>query len=91
MQEKNKKLWFRRKRYGWGWYPISWEGWLVICVYVGLLVKTFLKIDAHSHSNSDTLIGFAVPWIIATLILIFICYKKGEAPHWQWGRENKQD
>ena len=25
MEEKNKKLWFRAKSFGWGWVPISWE------------------------------------------------------------------
>ncbi|MCX6717702.1 MAG: hypothetical protein NTU76_03445 [Candidatus Taylorbacteria bacterium] len=24
------KLWFKRKTYGWGWVPSSWEGWFVV-------------------------------------------------------------
>lgn len=28
------RLWFGRKRLGWGWGPRSWEGWAII----GLLV-----------------------------------------------------
>ncbi len=89
MQNENnkteKKLWFRRKRYGWGWYPISWEGWLIIVVYILALVSNFTTIDATQHSNSDTLINFAPRFIILTLILILICYKKGEKPKWSWG------
>lgn len=83
--EEKKKLWFKRKLYGWGWTPSSWEGWLTLLVYLGILYFFFIKIDTNSHSVSDTLIGFALPFIILTSILIFICYKKGEKPKWQWG------
>ena len=25
-----EKLWFGPRRHGWGWRPISWEGWVVL-------------------------------------------------------------
>lgn len=25
--------WFRKKKYGWGWVPNSWQGWLVIFLW----------------------------------------------------------
>src|SRR5262245_3725986 len=34
-----RKYWFPAKRYGWGWgIPRSWQGWLVLAAFVGLLV-----------------------------------------------------
>ena len=34
-----RKYWFPAKRYGWGWgIPSSWQGWLVLAAFVGLLV-----------------------------------------------------
>ena len=30
--------WFRRNRYGAGWHPSSWQGWLVLGVVVAALV-----------------------------------------------------
>ena len=86
----NKKFWFKRKRYGWGWYPISWEGWFILAIYVVLMVKQFIDVDKMSHSNSDTLIGFALPFIVSTSLLIAICYWKGEPPRWQWGEKDKE-
>jgi 8-oxo-dGTP diphosphatase len=83
---QNKKLWFKRKLYGWGWTPSSWEGWLVTAIYLFVAIFIFRNIDQTSHSGSDTLIGFVLPFIVITLLLIFICYKKGETPKWQWGR-----
>lgn len=88
MQENNKekKLWFKRKSYGWGWMPVSWEGWVIILVYVLALVSNFITIDNVQHSGSDILINFAPRFIIFSLALIFICYMKGDKPKWTWGK-----
>lgn len=80
-----KKHWFIRKQYGWGWQPVTWQGWLVVLLYTIAIARSFLIADNKSHSSSDTLINFALPFIFWTLILIFICYKTGEKPKWQWG------
>ncbi len=74
----DKKLWFKAKRYGWGWTPVTWQGWLVIAVYVIFLVGMFRSVDAQSHSNSDTLFAFAVRLLIVTFFLYLVCYLKGE-------------
>jgi hypothetical protein len=82
-----KKIWFKAKTYGWGWQPLSWEGWLITVVYVMAVIKDFLHIDRMSHSGSDTLIAVAPHFIILTICFLGICYVKGEKPHWSWGRE----
>ena len=76
-------------RYGFGWYPATWEGWLVLAAYVIFLVWDFVRIDAHSHSNSDTIRPFVIHAVIAAAVLIAVCYATGESPRWQWG--NKKD
>lgn len=75
----NKKLWFKRKLYGWGWTPCSWEGWMVILVWVVFFIFTMKKMD---HEWLKNLIFI----IISVFVLIFISYKKGEKPRWQWGK-----
>lgn len=82
---EDKKLWFKRKTYGWGWTPTTWQGWVVIAIYVLLITPIFFYSDNNSHSASDTLLGAVLPFIVLTSGLIFICYKKGESPKWQWG------
>ena len=86
---KNKKIWFKRKRYGWGWTPTSWEGWLVLLFYLVAMLYDFRNIDSVQHSGSGTLINFAPRFVILTIILIAICYYKGESPKWTWGNKNK--
>lgn len=82
----DKKLWFKAKRYGWGWTPSSWQGWLVLVVYLAAACSVFRYTDMTSHSGSDTLIGFFLPFIGLTTLLLVVCYLKGEKPGWHWGK-----
>jgi len=84
---ENKKLWFKAKRYGWGWYPVSWEGWVVLAVYTTLIIIPAVQINNNAQSGSDALIGFAPYFIIFTGLLLVICYRTGEYPRWRWGQK----
>jgi hypothetical protein len=82
-----KRLWFRTKRYRWGWQPATWEGWLILIVFVVLVVLNFFRIDATSHSASDTLRPFFIETLITVFVLLGICFITGEKPRWRWGGE----
>jgi len=87
--DSKKELWFRAKRYGWGWYPISWQGWVITILYIFVLIRYGIRADNYAHSNSDFLIGFSIPFIISTVLFLVVCYWKGEYPHWSWGDSKK--
>lgn len=74
-----KRFWFKGKRYGWGWTPVTWQGWLVTAFYA--LVVIWYAANASSLNPNYILIP-----IIATIFLFFICYKTGEKPRWRWGK-----
>lgn len=78
--------WFRTKRYGYGWVPSSWQGWLVLALYVLLSLFSFILVDAHSHSEGEMLVWFLPLFALLTLILLVITYKTGEKPQWRWGK-----
>ncbi len=80
-----KRLWFVAKRYGWGWTPVTWEGWLVTFVYVGGMVGYFSYYSAAIVSLTDTLMRFVLPFGIGTAFFVAVCYFKGERPRWRWG------
>jgi hypothetical protein len=73
--------WFPAKRYGWGWgLPTRWQGWLVLVVYASLLLwaaATFLPAGDE--------FAFVVGAIALTVVLVSICWWKGEPPRWRWG------
>jgi len=82
-----KKIWFKAKKYGWGWYPASWEGWAVILIYlliIGVLVYIF-------QTNIEKYLDiYLVSVFTLTGLLIYISYKKGEKPGWHWGDKDKK-
>lgn len=73
-------LWFKRKAYGYGWTPTTWQGWAVIIVW---LISFYLVITGV---NSELIKLLSI--LILTGILIFVSYKKGEKPKWQWGKKD---
>jgi len=76
--------WFPAKRYGWGWgYPATWQGWVVIAGYVGLIGAGATIIAPSMHPGL-----FLAYLVFLTLVLIVICWVKGEPPHWRWGKRN---
>ncbi|MBX4198947.1 hypothetical protein KW800_01565 [Candidatus Parcubacteria bacterium] len=83
-----KKLWFKAKRFGWGWTPITWEGWVLTFIYLAGLVHYATKASLE-HSASDFLISFAFDFIILSTPFLIVCYLKGEHPHWNWHKETE--
>lgn len=85
MQNLNK-IWFKRKLYGWGWTPATWQGWLVILVYIILFVFILNNLN-DSFNLKEMIFKIILPCFVLVSLLIFICYKKGEKPRWQWGKD----
>ncbi len=81
--ENKKVIWFRAKEYGWGWYPVTWEGWVLTLGFIAIAVggATFA---ASTTNTAFTLIFFPFMGVFL-LIFIFICYATGEKPEWRWG------
>lgn len=73
-----KKPWFKRKTYGWGWTPSTWQGWAVLALYLFGAVKGFVSV-------------FAPGFLLLTAALIAVCYLTGEKPRWQWGKKKDDD
>jgi len=87
--EEKKELWFKRKRYGWGWTPSNAKGWLTVLFF--LTTITYSSYYFCRDKNNIDAVSLLVSVFLQVIILIFICYKKGEAPKWQWGDQNKKD
>jgi hypothetical protein len=81
---EEKRLWFRAKRYGWGWTPCTWQGWAVLVMYVFAIFANVKLIDENSASVSGSLMAFFPTLYILTVFLIIICYTTGEKPRWRW-------
>ena len=88
--ENMPKLWFKAKRYGYGWYPATWEGWLVLSIYIVLVLAFSLTVDDTSPPR-EIFFTCILPVALLTTILIRIAYKKGEKARWSWGGKDTSD
>ncbi len=85
LKDNPERLWFKRKLYGWGWTPVTWQGWVVILVYIALVALFAFTIDENSPIREVVFTGM-LPIALLTFALIRICYRFGEKPRWQWGK-----
>lgn len=84
LKDNPQGYWFKRKLYGWGWTPATWQGWAVIAGYLVFVFLFALTLDDQSPAR-EVIFTFIFPVTLLTVALIRICYKKGEKPRWQWG------
>lgn len=89
LQDNPNKYWFKAKLYGWGWTPATWQGWLVIVLYIVAVTAFGFTIDKTS-SPREVAFTFLLPTTLLTMALIRICYRTGEKPRWQWGTRSKK-
>lgn len=82
IKDNPKGYWFKAKWFGWGWTPATWQGWVVVGLFVLFLIW-------NSTLLPDKGVEYFGQLGIALLILLLICYKKGERPHWSWGKPKK--
>lgn len=88
LRKNPERYWFKRKIWGWGWVPVTWQGWLVTLLYVALVSLRVLTREEAIPGNPDSgsnFLVFGLPLIVLTALFIFTAYRKGEKPKWQWG------
>lgn len=81
-----KKLWFKAKWFGWGWYPSSWEGWLVTMIGTGFYVCSYMYMDLESLTDTQIMIWMVTSISALIFYFMFWGYTKGEKPYWRWGK-----
>lgn len=81
--DNSKSYWFPAKRYGWGWgMPTVWQGKLALGLFfvlVGIGAITLLPIHGPA--------AFVIYCAVLCLVLMLVCWVKGEPPKWRWDKE----
>lgn len=80
----NNNIWFKAKRYGWGWAPSTWQGWVVLVVFLVLVIGNTQRL--HVGHATAVPVEFLIETGLLVGALIAICYWKGEKPGWRWGK-----
>ena len=71
LKDNPKNYWFKRKLYGWGWTPATWQGWLLTFLFIGIVLILALFID-ESSSQKEIIFNLILPIILLSLIYLKI-------------------
>ncbi len=78
---KHNKYWFKPKWYGYGAYPSTWEG---ILLMVGYILVLFFLMFMFVDSMNGIFLVLAVP---VTICLVYVSAKKTDGKwKWRWGK-----
>ena len=86
MNENKKRYWFKRKRFGYGWVPVTKEGIGVVLLYIFIIIAGSLTLSDVPEGQFTKELGFYFTFLaISTVALIRITLAKGPKPRWRWG------
>lgn len=80
MTHDQQRYWFPAKRYGWGWgFPSTWQGWAVMAAFMA-------TVAAPALLYPDRRVLFIATLVVATSMMLWVCFKTGEPTRWRWGK-----
>lgn len=87
-----QNYWFKAKKYGWGWgLPANRKGWISFLVFVAVWLTALLALlgPYGTEQPSTSAVGLFVAIVMADVAaLVYVSFKYGEPPKWNWGTKN---
>lgn len=92
-QAMKKNYWFKRRRYGWGWTPVTREGWIAVLIPLVIIVSAALYVLPQKPTVPTSLqvITFGLVFLSVVFMLIGVSYAKGPLPRWRWGKTERDN
>ncbi len=79
--------WFKRRRYGFGWIPVTWQGWLTLAlVLIIIFMGTYLYSTSARTSQSFFLLLNTIA--MAIILGVIVSTWKGPSAKWRWGKKD---
>ena len=80
-----KEFWFVPKKYGYGAVPVTWEGWVVVAVFVAIVIAFALIYRRRKKAGLSN----TTPWmalIASTIVFVWVCAVKTDGTWaFRWG------
>lgn len=90
LKDNPENYWFKARLFGWGWIPATREGWISILLFIVLLLGNTYRHSLRGSLNEEEVpVQFLLETLGLILILLFVTWKKGEKPQWNWGIPDK--
>jgi hypothetical protein len=85
IMSKRWKYWFKRRRYGYGWVPVTWEGWLTLVFSVGIVILAAFQLP--SVPSDAEILRYLGITALAMGNLFLITRLAAPYPRWRWGKK----
>ena len=84
-----EKYWFKPKRYGWGFMPVTWEGWMATLVLVALIfLSAYVNKIGSENMTSENILRCVLDILILGGLFTVLCKDKLEGGlKWRWGNK----
>jgi hypothetical protein len=81
------KYWFKPKRYGYGFYPVSWQGWAATLILLFLILLAGAADGVFEEGATHKQIARFIldAFFIAAIATIIFERKMKERLLWRWG------
>ena len=81
--------WFKQRQFGYGATPATWQGWLLMLVFLAILAGcVWLIMFAGRHGSPAGALGAIVLLFVAVAALVYVSWRKTEGGwRWHWGNE----
>jgi len=84
-----ERYWFKAKRYGYGWTPATWEGWVVFLVWLVAFIRLTAFFSVQMQISGPGNVYWYVPLVfLITGALVWVSWAKGEPARWRWGEKD---
>lgn len=89
----SRQFWFKRRRYGYGWIPVTWQGFAVLFGYVAaVIVASFAFLGDVPENEYRAEVGYYLIFVaLLTVTLLRITHKKAPKAQWRWGKKESDN
>lgn len=85
----SERAWFKPKKFGYGYTPAGWEGWLAVMVYA-LVLAGGIALIVHLIAPAQDIweILLTIAWTaVTTIAFMAVAAPRTEGEiRWRWGR-----
>lgn len=83
---QTQNYWFKRRRYGYGWTPVTRQGWVTIFAFIIVALGGTYFIDEAPTNSLTTGSLIYLACLVASIAALFVIFwLKGPKPKWRWG------
>lgn len=70
LKDNPEGYWFKRKLYGWGWTPATWQGWVTLVAFLAVFFWIFVPFISNPEPTDSAVFWFLIKvgtWVVSLL------------------------